>query len=72
MSVRGSRNGEIPVYPGRLEEGLSVIGTQAFMDFVESIQAEGVTLERTPMGPGGGGNTLLAIEVDRDLSLIHI
>jgi type III restriction enzyme len=52
--------------PGGLEEGLSVIGTQAFMDFVESIQAEGVTLERTAMGPGGGGNTLLAIEVDRD------
>jgi type III restriction enzyme len=51
---------------GGLEEGLSVIGTPAFMDFVESIQAEGVTLERTPMGPGGGGNTLLAIEVDRD------
>lgn len=54
------------MYPGGLEEGLSVIGTQAFMVFVESIQAEGVTLERTPMGPGGGGNTLLAIEVDRD------
>ena len=54
------------MYPGGLEEGLSVIGTHAFMDFVESIQAEGVTLERTPMGPGGGGNTLLAIEVDRD------
>lgn len=54
------------MYPGGLEEGLSVIGTQAFMDFVESIQAEGVTLERAPMGPGGGGNTLLAIEVDRD------
>ncbi len=54
------------MYPGGLEEGLSVIGTKLFMDFVESIQAEGVTLERTPMGPGGGGNTLLAIEVDRD------
>ena len=54
------------MYPGGLEEGLSVIGTQAFMVFVESIQAEGVTLERTPMGPGGGGNTLLAIEVDRN------
>lgn len=52
--------------PGGLEEGLSVIGTDAFMEFVESIQAEGVTLERAPMGPGGGGNTLLAIEVDRD------
>ncbi|MBM5817845.1 MAG: type III restriction endonuclease subunit R [Cyanobacteria bacterium K_Offshore_surface_m2_239] len=54
------------MYTGGLEEGLSVIGTDAFMEFVESIQAEGVTLERTTMGPGGGGNTLLAIEVDRD------
>lgn len=54
------------MYPGGLEEGLSVIGTEAFMEFVESIQAEGVTLERSPMGPGGGSNTLLAIEVDRE------
>ena len=54
------------MYAGGLEEGLSVIGTDAFMQFVESIQAEGVTLERSPMGPGGGGNTLLAIEVDRE------
>lgn len=54
------------MYPGGLEEGLSVIGTDAFMEFVEAIQAEGVTLERSPMGPGGGGKTLLAIEVDRE------
>ena len=54
------------MYAGGLEEGLSVIGTDAFMEFVEAIQAEGVTLERAPMGPGGGGNTPLAIEVDRD------
>lgn len=54
------------MYPDGLEEGLSVIGTDAFMVFVESIQAEGVTLERTPMGPGGGGNAPLAIEVDRE------
>jgi len=54
------------MYAGGLEEGLSVIGTEAFMTFVESIQAEGVTLERPPMGPGGTPNPLLAIEVDRD------
>jgi type III restriction enzyme len=54
------------MYAGGLEEGLSVIGTEAFMTFVESIQAEGVTLERAPMGPGGTPNPLLAIEVDRD------
>jgi methylenetetrahydrofolate reductase (NADPH) len=27
---------------------------------VGAIQAEGVTLERTPMGPGGGGNAVAA------------
>ncbi len=35
------------MYPGGLEEYVSVVGTDAFMDFVESIQAEGVELERT-------------------------
>jgi type III restriction enzyme len=54
------------MYAGGLEEGLSVIGTDAFMTFVESIQAEGVTLERAPMGPDGTPNPLMAIEVDRD------
>lgn len=54
------------MYASGLEEGLSVIGTEAFMSFVESIQAEGVTLERAPMGPDGATNPLLAIEVDRD------
>lgn len=53
------------MYAGGLEEGLSVIGTEAFMTFVESIQAEGVTLERAQMGAGGTANSLLAIEIDR-------
>ena len=50
------------MYPGGVEEYVSVVGTNAFMDFVESIQAEGVVLERKPMGegtqpkdPAGGG-----------------
>ncbi|MGH9765278.1 MAG: DEAD/DEAH box helicase, partial [Blastocatellia bacterium] len=38
------------MYPGQVEEFVSVVGTNAFMDFVESIQAEGVTLEHKPMG----------------------
>ena len=54
------------MYAGGLEEGLSVIGTEAFMTFVESIQAEGVTLERAAMGAGGTANPLLAIKVDHD------
>jgi len=40
------------MYPGDVEEYVSVVGTDAFMEFVESIQAEGVVLERKPMGKG--------------------
>lgn len=52
------------MYPGGTEEYVSVIGTEAFMDFVESIQAEGVELERKPMGGGTGPKTPLVVEVD--------
>ena len=34
------------------QETVSVMGTPAFMDFVESIQSEGVTFEHVPMGAG--------------------
>ena len=54
------------MYPGGVEEYVSVVGTDAFMDFVESIQAEGVVLERRRMGEGGPGVTPLVIEVDED------
>lgn len=54
------------MYPGGLEEYVSVIGTNAFMDFVESIQAEGVVLERKPMGEGTGAKTPLVVEVDKE------
>ena len=52
------------MYPGGLEEYVSVVGTNAFMDFVESIQAEGVVLERKPMGEGTQAKTPLVVEVD--------
>ena len=48
------------------EEYVSVVGTDAFMEFVESIQAEGVELERRPMGVGAKPNTPLVIEVDTE------
>ena len=48
------------------EEYVSVVGTNAFMEFVESIQAEGVELERRPMGEGAKPNTPLVIEVDEE------
>lgn len=54
------------MYPGGLEEYVSVVGTEAFMDFVGSIQAEGVELERTAMGEGTKPKTPLVVEVDDD------
>jgi type III restriction enzyme len=54
------------MYPGGLEEYVSVVGTEAFMDFVESIQAEGVQLERKPMGKDAQPNTPLVIEVEQE------
>ena len=54
------------MYPGYTEELVSVVGTDAFMEFVESIQAEGVVLERKPMGEGTQPKTLLSVEVDRE------
>ena len=54
------------MYPGGIEEYVSVVGTDAFMEFVESIQAEGVELERKAMGAGTKPKTPLVVEVERD------
>ncbi len=54
------------MYPGDVEEYVSVVGTDAFIDFVESIQAEGVVLERKAMGEGTGPKTPLVIEIDNE------
>ena len=54
------------MYSGETEEKVSVVGTDAFMDFVESIQAEGVELERAAMGAGTQPKTPLVVEVDRE------
>ena len=54
------------MYPGGLEEYVSVVGTDAFMEFVESIQAEGVELERTAMGLGTKPKTPLVVEIDNE------
>ncbi|MES1240076.1 MAG: DEAD/DEAH box helicase family protein [Acidobacteriota bacterium] len=47
-------------------ETVSVLGTPAFMDFVESIQTEGVVFERVPMGPGADRAESLIVEIDPD------
>ena len=54
------------MYPDSTEEYVSVVGTNAFMDFVESIQAEGVVLERKAMGEGATPNTPLVVEIDKE------
>lgn len=54
------------MYHGDVEEYVSVVGTDAFMEFVESIQAEGVTLERKPMGPGAEPISPIVVEVDHE------
>lgn len=49
-----------------VEETVSVIGTPTFMDFVESIQNEGVTFKHVPMGDGTTRHDSLVVEVDSE------
>ena len=49
-----------------LSEFVSVVGTDAFMDFVESIKSEGVELEHRKMGGDSGPKAPLVIEVDKE------
>jgi type III restriction enzyme len=60
-------------------ETVSVLGTPAFMDFVETIQSEGVTFERVAMGGAAGKERQdsLIVEVDtgskdKDLDALDI
>ena len=47
-----------------VKEYLSVVGTDAFMDFVETIKDEWVELEKVSMGWTSGAKTPIVIEVD--------
>nr|VFK57730.1 MAG: type III restriction enzyme [Candidatus Kentron sp. TUN]VFK66256.1 MAG: type III restriction enzyme [Candidatus Kentron sp. TUN] len=49
-----------------VEEYVSVVGTDAFMEFVESIQAEGVILEQQAMGEATPAKAPLVVEIDHD------
>ncbi len=49
-----------------IEEFVSVVGTDAFMDFVESIKSEGVELERKPMGGDSAPKAPIVVEIDRE------
>ena len=55
------------MYRGQdVEEYVSVIGTPAFMEFVESIKNEGVELERKEMGERTPPKSPLVIEIDKE------
>ena len=54
------------MYTDAVNESVSVVGTDAFMDFVEQIQKEGVELERKEMGEGTKPKAPLVIEVDKE------
>jgi len=49
-----------------IDEYVSVIGTPAFLDFVESINGEGVILEKKAMGVGEKPISPMVVEVDKD------
>lgn len=51
-------------FGSNVAETVSVMGTPAFMDFVEAIQSEGVQLEYRPMGSSTGRKDSLVVEVD--------
>ncbi len=52
-----------------LSEELNVVGTDAFLDFVESIKSEGVVLEKRSMGNTSESSGPTIIEVDRTKDL---
>lgn len=56
------------MYFGRddIDEYVSVVGTPAFMDFVESIKGEGVIIEKRVMGKGTKPISPMVIEVDKE------
>ena len=62
------------MYPNDTEEKVSVVGTDAFMEFVEGIQAEGVELEREAMGEGTKPKAPMVIEIDgeKDIDALDI
>jgi type III restriction enzyme len=47
-------------------EYVSVIGTEAFINFVNEINSQGVDLEQTKMGSGAKAKMPLVVEVDHD------
>jgi type III restriction enzyme len=49
-----------------MPEKLVVVGTPAFLEFVESLKTEGVEFQYSPMGKGTKGKSPVIVEVDKD------
>ena len=47
-------------------EKLVVVGTTAFLEFVESLKTEGVEFQYSPMGKGTKGKSPIIVEVDKE------
>lgn len=55
------------MFAGReVKEQVSVLGTERFLEFVETIKNEGVELEQRPMGRGSAQAGPMVVEIDRD------
>ena len=57
-----------------VSEELNVVGTPAFLDFVETIKSEGVILEKRSMGKNSSasGPTIIEIDKEKDLEKLDI
>ena len=54
------------MFPLDMPEKLVVVGTSAFLEFVESLKTEGVEFEYSPMGKGTKGKSPIIVEVDKE------
>lgn len=56
------------MFPLDTPENLVVIGTPAFLEFVESLKTEGVEFQYSPMGKGTKGKSPMIVEIDENKS----
>jgi type III restriction enzyme len=54
------------MFPLDTPENLVVVGTSAFLEFVESLKTEGVEFQYSPMGKGTKGKSPVIVEVDKE------
>jgi type III restriction enzyme len=54
------------MYSLDMPEKLVVVGTPAFLEFVEGLKTEGVEFQYSPMGKGSKGKSPVIVEVDKE------